>query len=91
MKPWEEAVLAVEHDEFCRANYTVCDGGYGGCDCTRDARIAKGIAAVRDEALSEYGFDDEMGNPNVPMEQRCEEYDARTLAEHIVVFKEATV
>ena len=43
---WEEALDAVQHDVLCRAESCVYDGGFGDCDCTRYARIAKGIEAA---------------------------------------------
>jgi len=95
---WPAVVAEVPHDAGCISIYraTIQDGltEWGPsprpCNCARDARIAKGIEAVRDQALCEYGFDDEVGNPNVPLEQRRTEYDARCLAEHLVIFMEAS-
>ena len=90
MTAWEEAVKAVEHGPGCLANPTEWRDEYRPCTCDRDARIAKGIEAVRNEALSEYGFCDEYGDPNVPVAIRCTEYNARTLAEHLAAFTEAS-
>ena len=50
----EAAVVAVEHEPLCRSNTSVTDGGFGGCDCTRDARIAKGIAAALIDYVIEF-------------------------------------
>jgi len=55
---WAATVAVVEHDARCDSLYPVAMGPgpdspdrYGRCDCTRNARIAKGFEA----ALAEYG------------------------------------
>ena len=99
MKLWKEAVHEVNHDNECATTPQVTIEAMNTswapqpapCNCSRDVRIAKGIEAVRQEALFDYGFSDEYGDPNVPVATRQAEYDVRTLAEHIRIFKEATV
>jgi hypothetical protein len=46
---WEAAVRAVRHTDECNihGSYENCLD-CGPCDCTRDARIGRGIAAVRE-------------------------------------------
>ena len=53
MTTWPSIVAAVKHDQSCRSRQTLgashpALAAYGlPCDCTRDARIGAGIAAVR--------------------------------------------
>ena len=86
MTPWEQAVSDVAHDAGCGSGATI-DMEYGfphltrdPCDCTRDARIAKGIAAA---LLAVYGHTFYgVTDPSYPDEV----YDAAAIA----AFKEAS-
>ena len=89
---WPSVVAAVEHDAGCRSRQTLgashpALAAYGlPCDCTRDARIGEGIAAVR-ESDTKY-HDGGWGHDDCSVCER-EEADARDAAA-FAAFREAT-
>ena len=88
---WPSVVAAVPHDvDECAVlcGGTVAEPGCRGpCDCTRDARIGAGIAAVR-ESDTKY-HDGGRGHDDCSACEQ-EEADARDAAA-VAAFREATV
>ena len=89
---WPEVVAAVEHNRGCRTRQTLrrshpALAAYAlPCDCTRDARIGAGIAAVRES--------DSRCNADLRPAVSSEEWWAQIAAKDaaaVAAFREATV